>query len=45
MLSAIVVFIILTIINFTVVTKGAGRIAEVGARFHVRRNARQANGD
>lgn len=29
----IVVFIILTIINFIVVTKGAGRIAEVGARF------------
>ena len=29
----IVVFVILTIINFTVVTKGAGRIAEVGARF------------
>lgn len=29
----VVVFIILTIINFTVVTKGAGRIAEVGARF------------
>jgi flagellar biosynthesis protein FlhA len=29
----IVVFIILTIVNFTVVTKGAGRIAEVGARF------------
>lgn len=29
----IVVFTILTIINFTVVTKGAGRIAEVGARF------------
>jgi flagellar biosynthesis protein FlhA len=29
----LVVFIILTIINFTVVTKGAGRIAEVGARF------------
>lgn len=29
----IVVFIILTIINFMVVTKGAGRIAEVGARF------------
>jgi len=25
--------VILTIINFTVVTKGAGRIAEVGARF------------
>src|ERR1700735_3212923 len=29
----IVVFVILMIINFTVVTKGAGRIAEVGARF------------
>ena len=29
----IVVFVILTVINFTVVTKGAGRIAEVGARF------------
>lgn len=29
----IVVFVILTIINFTVITKGAGRIAEVGARF------------
>jgi len=28
-----VVFVILTIINFVVVTKGAGRIAEVGARF------------
>jgi flagellar biosynthesis protein FlhA len=29
----IIVFVILTIINFTVITKGAGRIAEVGARF------------
>jgi flagellar biosynthesis protein FlhA len=29
----IVVFVILTVINFVVVTKGAGRIAEVGARF------------
>jgi flagellar biosynthesis protein FlhA len=28
-----IVFIILTIINFVVITKGAGRIAEVGARF------------
>jgi len=28
-----VVFIILIIINFMVITKGAGRIAEVGARF------------
>lgn len=32
-LVGIIVFIILTIINFVVVTKGAGRIAEVGARF------------
>ena len=29
----IVVFIILVVINFMVITKGAGRIAEVGARF------------
>ena len=29
----IVVFIILIVINFMVITKGAGRIAEVGARF------------
>jgi flagellar biosynthesis protein FlhA len=29
----IVVFVILIIINFMVITKGAGRIAEVGARF------------
>ncbi len=29
----LVVFVILTIINFVVVTKGAGRIAEVSARF------------
>jgi flagellar biosynthesis protein FlhA len=29
----IIVFIILTIINFIVVTKGAGRISEVSARF------------
>jgi flagellar biosynthesis protein FlhA len=29
----LVVFTILTIINFMVVTKGAGRVAEVGARF------------
>src|SRR5690606_37281240 len=29
----VVVFIILVIINFVVITKGAGRIAEVGARF------------
>ena len=29
----LVVFVILTIINFVVITKGAGRIAEVSARF------------
>lgn len=29
----IMVFIILVVINFVVITKGAGRIAEVGARF------------
>ncbi len=29
----VVVFTILTVINFMVVTKGAGRVAEVGARF------------
>src|SRR5512143_3704645 len=29
----IILFIILVIINFVVITKGAGRIAEVGARF------------
>ncbi|CDH21873.1 putative export protein for flagellar biosynthesis [Xenorhabdus bovienii str. kraussei Quebec] len=29
----IVVFVILILINFMVITKGAGRIAEVGARF------------
>jgi len=32
-LVGVVVFVILTVINFVVVTKGAGRIAEVGARF------------
>lgn len=29
----IVVFVILVVINFTVITKGAGRVAEVAARF------------
>ena len=29
----VVVFLILEVINFVVITKGAGRIAEVGARF------------
>jgi flagellar biosynthesis protein FlhA len=32
-LVGVVIFTILTIINFVVITKGAGRIAEVGARF------------
>ncbi len=32
-LVGIVVFLILTLINFVVITKGAGRIAEVSARF------------
>jgi flagellar biosynthesis protein FlhA len=29
----IIVFLILVVVNFVVITKGAGRIAEVGARF------------
>ncbi len=33
MVVGTVIFIILVIIQFTVITKGAGRIAEVGARF------------
>lgn len=33
MAISIVVFVILVIINFVVITKGAGRIAEVSARF------------
>ncbi len=32
-LVGIIVFVILVIINFVVITKGSGRIAEVGARF------------
>ena len=31
----IVVFTILVIVNFVVITKGSGRIAEVAARFHL----------
>ncbi|WP_343188392.1 flagellar biosynthesis protein FlhA [Buchnera aphidicola (Ceratoglyphina bambusae)] len=31
--AGIIIFIILIIINFIVITKGSGRIAEVGARF------------
>jgi flagellar biosynthesis protein FlhA len=29
----LVVFLILVVINFVVITKGAGRVAEVAARF------------
>jgi flagellar biosynthesis protein FlhA len=32
-LVGLVIFLILTVINFVVVTKGAGRVAEVAARF------------
>ena len=31
----IIVFAILVIVNFVVITKGSGRIAEVAARFHL----------
>ncbi len=33
LMLGIVVFIVLMIVNFVVITKGAGRMAEVGARF------------
>ena len=33
LLLGIVVFCVLMIVNFVVITKGAGRMAEVGARF------------
>ena len=33
----LVVFVILVVINFVVITKGSGRIAEVAARFGIRR--------
>jgi flagellar biosynthesis protein FlhA len=41
----IVVFVIITIINFVVITKGAGRIAEVSARFTLDAMPGQADGD
>jgi flagellar biosynthesis protein FlhA len=31
----LIVFVILVIVNFVVITKGSGRIAEVAARFHL----------
>ncbi len=33
LLQGIVIFLVLLIVNFVVITKGAGRMAEVGARF------------
>ena len=41
----IIVFAILVIVNFIVITKGSGRIAEVAARFQLELDARQADGD
>ena len=41
----IIVFAILVIVNFAVITKGSGRIAEVAARFHLDAMPRQADGD
>ena len=41
----LVIFLILVVIQFVVVTNGAGRVAEVGAALHARRDARQADGD
>ena len=40
----LVVFVILVIINFVVVTKGAGRISEVSARFTLDAMPGKANG-
>ena len=40
----LIVFIILVVINFMVITKGSGRIAEVAARFTLDAHARQADG-
>src|SRR5579863_4310055 len=37
----IIVFTILVIVNFVVITKGSGRIAEVAARFHLRSEERR----
>ena len=41
----LVVFLILIVIQFVVITNGAGRVAEVGGALHPRRHARQADGD
>ena len=41
----LVVFLIITIAQFVVITKGGERVAEVAARFQPRRHAGQADGD
>ena len=41
----LVIFLILIVIQFVVVTNGAGRVAEVGGALHPRRHAGQADGD
>ena len=45
MVIGIIIFIILVLINFMVVTKGAGRVAEVQARFSLDSLPGKANGD
>ena len=45
MAVGLVVFLIITIVQFVVITKGAERVAEVAARFTPRRHAGQADGD
>ena len=42
--SALVVFLIITIVQFIVIAKGAERVAEVARALHARRDARQADG-
>ena len=41
----LILFCILLVVNFMVITKGSGRIAEVAARIESRLHAGQANGD
>ena len=41
----IIIFVIIVVIQFVVITKGATRISEVAARFMLGRHARQADGD
>ena len=39
----IIIFLIIVIIQFIVITNGASRVAEVSARFYIRCNARKTN--